>query len=137
MYEIKATHTLKNIMKDYFIGIKKPIAWCTSVGPAELLRSFGFEVYFPENHGALLGATRAATDLIPEAGKLGYSNHICSYTTSDIGSYMSKKTPLQSHYGLQGIPKPDLLVYNTNQCREVEVWFSFYEKKNKSSTSRH
>ncbi len=77
----------------------------------------------------MLGATRAATDLIPEAGKLGYSNHICSYTTSDIGSYLSGKTPLQSHYGLQGIPKPDLIVYNTNQCREVEDWFNYFAKE--------
>jgi hypothetical protein len=37
----------------------KKVAWCTSVGPAELLRSFGFLVYFPENHGALLGSSRA------------------------------------------------------------------------------
>lgn len=131
MYEIKSTQLLKKVMNDYFTGFNnaKKIAWCTSVGPAELLRSFGFEVYFPENHGALLGATRAATDLIPEAGKLGYSNHICSYTTSDIGSYLSGKTPLQSHYGLQGIPKPDLIVYNTNQCREVEDWFNYFAKE--------
>lgn len=120
---------LKKVMGDYFRSLEnteKKIAWCTSVGPAELLRSFGFEVYFPENHGALLGATRSATDLIPEAGKKGFSNHICSYTTSDIGSFLSGRTPLQTHYGLSGIPRPDLIVYNTNQCREVEDWFTFY-----------
>lgn len=116
-------------MSDYFQSLEntdRKIAWCTSVGPAELLRSFGFEVYFPENHGALLGASRQATDLIPEAGKKGFSNHICSYTTSDIGSFLSGRTPLHSHYGMTGIPKPDLIVYNTNQCREVEDWFTFY-----------
>jgi len=129
MYEIKATHTLKNIMKDYFTGIKKPVAWCTSVGPAELLRSFGFEVYFPENHGALLGATRAAGDYIPVATKLGYSSDICSYLTSDIGAYISKETPLKKQYGLNSIPAPDLIVYNTNQCREVQDWFSFFSKE--------
>ena len=129
MYEIKAARELKKIMSDYFTQMQSPVAWCTSVGPCELLRSFGFEVYFPENHGALLGATRTATDFIPEAGKLGFSNHVCSYTTSDIGSYLSGKTPLQSHYGMKGIPKPDLIVYNTNQCREVEDWFSFYAKQ--------
>jgi benzoyl-CoA reductase/2-hydroxyglutaryl-CoA dehydratase subunit BcrC/BadD/HgdB len=129
MFEIKATKELKKVMTDYFQGIKSPVAWCTSVGPAELLRSFGFEVYFPENHGALLGATRSATDLIPEAGKLGFSNHICSYTTADIGSYLTGKTPLQKHYGMAGIPKPDLIVYNTNQCREVQDWFSYYAKE--------
>ena len=43
MYEINASKELKKVMTDYFQGIKSPVAWCTSVGPAELLRSFGFE----------------------------------------------------------------------------------------------
>jgi benzoyl-CoA reductase/2-hydroxyglutaryl-CoA dehydratase subunit BcrC/BadD/HgdB len=115
-------------MNNYFLSLSQApkIAWCTSVGPAELLRSFGFEVYFPENHGALLGATHKAVDYIPEAVKCGYSGHICSYTTSDIGAYLSNETPLSTHYGLEKIPQPDLIVYNTNQCREVEDWFTFY-----------
>jgi benzoyl-CoA reductase/2-hydroxyglutaryl-CoA dehydratase subunit BcrC/BadD/HgdB len=129
MLEINSTGLLKKVMNDYFAGMKngeKKIAWCTSVGPAELLRSFGFEVYFPENHGALLGATRTAEEFIPYAQKNGYSNQICSYTTSDIGAFLCKKTPLTKHYGLDNIPKPDLIVYCTSQCREVEDWFSFY-----------
>ncbi len=132
MYELKSTAILKNLMRDYFLSLetgRKKIAWCTSVGPAELLRSFGFDVYFPENHGALLGATRTATDLISSAVKCGYSNHICSYTTSDIGSFISGKSPLKNQYGMEGIPKPDLIVYNTNQCREVQDWFSFFAKQ--------
>ena len=129
MLEIKSSKLLKDVMKNYFAGMsggEKKIAWCTSVGPAELLRSFGFEVYFPENHGALLGATREAGDYIPVSAKYGYSNQICSYTTSDIGAFISNSTPLKKHYGLESIPKPDLIVYNTNQCREVEDWFSYY-----------
>ncbi len=130
-YKIKSTETMKRIMGEYFISLdettrQKKVAWCTSVGPAELLRSFGFEVYFPENHGALLGATRTAMDFIPEAVKCGYSGHVCSYTTADIGSYLKKETPLQKHYGLKGAPKPDLIAYNTNQCREVQDWFRFF-----------
>lgn len=129
MIELKSAKFLKEVMKNYFTGMEgnnNKIAWCTSVGPAELLRSFGFEVYFPENHGALLGAARKAVDVIPVSAKYGYSNQICSYTTSDIGSFLSNDTPLKKHYGLQGIPKPDIIVYNTNQCREVEDWFNFY-----------
>ena len=129
MYKIKATDTMKKIMGEYFSSLesgKKKIAWCTSVGPAELLRSFGFEVYFPENHGALMGATRTAMDYIPEAVKCGYSGHVCSYTTADIGSYLKHDSPLKTHYGLQGQPKPDLIAYNTNQCREVQDWFQFF-----------
>ncbi|MCP3931270.1 MAG: 2-hydroxyacyl-CoA dehydratase [Bacteroidetes bacterium] len=120
---------MKEVMRNYFLDLdsgKNKVAWCTSVGPAELLRSFGFEVYFPENHGALLGATRKAMDHIPEAVKCGYSGHICSYTTSDIGSFLKNKTPLQTHYGMAGVPRPDIIAYNTNQCREVEDWFTFY-----------
>ncbi len=128
-YKIQATKKLKEIMGEYFRSFqekKTPVAWCTSVGPAELLRSFGFQVYFPENHGALLGASRTAGDYIPAAIKAGFSGHVCSYTTSDIGAFLSNQTPLQKHYGLPNIPKPDLITYNTNQCREVEDWFSFY-----------
>lgn len=132
MYEIKATKVLRELMSDYYQSLgnhNKKIAWCTSVGPAELLRSFGFEVYFPENHGALLGASRTAGDYIPTAAKLGYSNDICSYLTSDIGAYLHKQTPLSKHYSLDSIPKPDLIVYSTNQCREVQDWFTYFSNE--------
>ncbi|MCC6815277.1 MAG: 2-hydroxyacyl-CoA dehydratase [Saprospiraceae bacterium] len=131
MYSLESTSLLKKIMKDYFqsFNVSKKIAWCTSVGPAELLRSFGFQVYFPENHGALLGATRLAGENIPATINLGYSGDICSYLTSDIGAYLNKQTPLLAHYGLNSIPKPDLIVYNTNQCREVQDWFNFYARE--------
>ncbi len=131
-YKIQSAKLLKEVMGNYFLAMKdtsKKMAWCTSVGPAELLRSFGFEVHFPENHGALLGATRTANDFIPEAAKLGYSNDICSYLTADIGSYLKKQTPLSEHYGLKGAPTPDLIVYSTNQCREVQDWFTYFAKE--------
>ncbi|MBM2813450.1 MAG: Benzoyl-CoA reductase/2-hydroxyglutaryl-CoA dehydratase subunit, BcrC/BadD/HgdB [Ignavibacteria bacterium] len=132
MHKIESSKKLKEIMSDYFVGMGVPgkkFAWCTSVGPAELLRSFGFEVYFPENHGALLGTTRTCHDFIPVAAEIGYSSDICSYLTSDIGSYISKNTPLMKHYGLEGVPKPDILVYNTNQCREVQDWFTYFARE--------
>lgn len=131
-YKIKTAKLMKEIMGNYFLGMKdtnKKYAWCTSVGPAELLRSFGFEIHFPENHGALLGATRTAGDLIPESAKLGYATDICSYLTADIGSYLKKQTPMQEHYGLEGPPNPSIIVYNTNQCREVQDWFTYFGKE--------
>ncbi|MEK6625378.1 MAG: 2-hydroxyacyl-CoA dehydratase family protein, partial [Bdellovibrionota bacterium] len=100
-----------------------------SVGPSEILTAMGFQVYYPENHGALLGATRASADLLGSAHALGYSQDICSYLTSDIGSYLKKETPLTKAYGVAGPPKPDLLVYATNQCHEVQDWFSFYARE--------
>ncbi len=106
----------------------KKTAWCTSVGPAELLRALGFNVYFPENHGAMLGASRMAGDLIPLANARGFSPEICSYLTSDIGSYLKGQSPLQK-MGLSGPPKPDVLLFNTNQCRDVKDWFQFYARE--------
>ncbi len=135
--KIKAAAKMKQIMSDHFYELDKAmksktqkIAWCTSVGPAELLRSMGFLVYFPENHGAILGATRQATDFIPIANSIGYSPEICSYLTSDVGAYLKKKTPLSQVYpGIESVPKPDILVFNTNQCRDVQDWFSFYARE--------
>jgi len=135
--KIAAAKTMKKIMADHFYGADKAakegqpkVAWCTSVGPAELLNAMGFFVYYPENHGAMLGATRMATDLIPAANAIGYSPDICSYLTSDVGSYLKKETPLQKAYeGIESIPKADVLVYNTNQCRDVKDWFEFYGRE--------
>jgi benzoyl-CoA reductase/2-hydroxyglutaryl-CoA dehydratase subunit BcrC/BadD/HgdB len=125
-------------MADHFLDMDRAvkegtqkIAWCTSVGPAELLRGMGFLVYFPENHGAMLGATRMATECIPAANAIGYSPEICSYLTSDVGSYLKKNTPLKKAYGIESVPKPDVLVFNTNQCRDVKDWFSWYAREMK------
>src|SRR4030067_205013 len=77
----------------------------------------------------MLGSTRLASDYIPLAVANGYSPEICSYLTSDIGAYLKGETPLTKAYGIKSIPKPDVLVYNTNQCRDVYDWFNFYAKE--------
>lgn len=127
---------MKNILKEYFkeldqagVSPDTKVAWCSSAGPAELLRAFGMKVYFPENHSAIIGAQRFATDMIPIANAQGYSPDICTYLTSDIGSYLRGFTPLTEMYGMKTVPKPDVLVYNTNQCRDVQDWFRFYAKQ--------
>ena len=132
---IQAAKDCRQLMADHFYELdaaakagRPKIAWCTSVGPAELLRAMGFLVYFPENHGAMLGSTRMAADLIPSANAVGYSPDICSYLTSDIGSYLRRETPLQKAYNME-VPKPDVLVYNTNQCRDVQDWFAWYSRE--------
>jgi len=135
--KLVAASDISQFMADHFYELDRAskagnpkIAWCTSVGPAELLRAMGFLVFFPENHSAMLGATRMATDLIPDANALGYSPDICSYLTADIGAFLRGVTPLAKAYdGITTIPKPDVLVFNTNQCRDVQDWFSWYGEK--------
>jgi benzoyl-CoA reductase/2-hydroxyglutaryl-CoA dehydratase subunit BcrC/BadD/HgdB len=135
--KIQATGFMRKIMADYFYEMDNAakagspkIAWCTSVGPAELLLSLGFLVYYPENHGAMLGSTRQAMDYIPVANSVGYSPDICSYLTSDVGAFIKGETPLSRAYeGIEGVPRPDVLVYNTNQCRDVQDWFCWYSRE--------
>ena len=129
MPHLKSQQMLKPLLTEYFTGLKAPVAWCTSVGPAEILRALGFEVYFPENHGALLGASRTAGKYIPKAHQAGFAGEICSYLTSDIGAWLSGETPLTRAYGISEVPKPDLIVFNTNQCREVAEWFNFFSRE--------
>ena len=135
--KIEATGLMNKYMADYFYELdrasksgEKKIAWCTSVGPAELLLSMGFLVYYPENHGALLGTSRMASEVIPNANAIGYSPDICSYLTADVGAYIKGITPLSKAFeGIEGVPKPDVLVYNTNQCRDVKDWFAWYSRE--------
>lgn len=133
--QFQSRHQMKSLLAAHFRELGEAaadpgrrVAWCTSVGPAELLRSFGFEVYFPENHGAMLGASRRANQYIPRANAAGYSPDICSYLTSDVGAFLAGETPLTEAYGLASVPRPDVLVYNTNQCRDVRDWFGFYAR---------
>ena len=135
--KLKAASEISRFMADYYHELDKAskkglpkIAWCTSVGPAEILRALGFLVYFPETHAAMLGAMRMSTELIPEANALGYSPDICSYLTADIDAFLRGVTPLSKVYqGIEDVPKPDVLVFNTNQCRDVQDWFAWYGKK--------
>ena len=135
--KIEATKLMNKYMSDYFYELDKAaktgdekVAWCTSVGPSELLLSMGFKVYYPENHGALLGTSRLAAEVIPDANAIGYSPDICSYLTSDIGAYIKGITPLSKAFeGIENVPKPDVLIYNTNQCRDVKDWFAWYSRE--------
>ena len=134
---LKTATDIAKFMADYYYELdgasksgSRKIAWCTSVGPAEILRSMGFLTYFPETHSALLGTRKVAADYIPSANAVGYSPDICSYLTSDIGAYIKGETPLSKAFpGIERIPGGDVFVYNTNQCRDVQDWFSWYSNR--------
>lgn len=135
MSDIRSTAALRETMGAYYRSLgdaaerkTAPVAWCTSVGPTELLRALGFAVFFPENHAAMLGAARTAQRYMPLAHAQGYSQDICSYLTSDIGAYLAGETPL-SAFGLSSTPRADVLVFNTNQCRDVRDWFEWYGRR--------
>jgi benzoyl-CoA reductase/2-hydroxyglutaryl-CoA dehydratase subunit BcrC/BadD/HgdB len=134
---LKTASDIARFMAEYYYQLdeatrsgSRKIAWCTSVGPAEILKSMGFLTYFPETHAALIGTRKLAADFIPSANAIGYSPDICSYLTADIGSYLKGVTPLAKTFpGIERIPGAHVFVYNTNQCRDVQDWFSWYSKE--------
>jgi benzoyl-CoA reductase/2-hydroxyglutaryl-CoA dehydratase subunit BcrC/BadD/HgdB len=134
--EIRAQRRLRDLLRDYFLDLDaasrdpaRGVAWCSSVGPCEILAALGYAVYFPENHGALLGARKVSHQYIPHAVNAGYCAESCSYMNSDIGAALAGYSPLQEAYDLPGPPAPSVLVYSTNQCREVQDWWSFFGRR--------
>lgn len=136
MKPIVATAQMKTLLSDHYRDLARAsqqgdqkVAWCSSVGPAEVLLAAGYHVYFPENHTAMIGAKRLSTRYIDRANAHGYSPEICAYLTTDIGAHLMGETPFKDAFGMEAPPRPDVLVYNTNQCRELQDWFAFYGRE--------
>jgi len=124
---IEIFNLLKEFLKGYYLSFleeKKPVAYLSAMAPQELFRSFGFNVFLPENHSAYLGAKRKTEFFIKRSIQEGFSPEICTYLLTDIGSHLEEKFGFEE-YGLEKIPKPDILCYSTNQCYEIGEWFKF------------
>ena len=97
---LRASQKMKELMTRYYMGAKmaegtdKKIAWITSGGPVEPLIAADIIPVYPENHGAMLGASRLSVELCEVAEGLGYSRDLCSYARGDIGSALTKKSPI-------------------------------------------
>ena len=125
---LEASTRLRWLMTEhYFAGRYAegavPVAWVTSGAPVEILRTFGFHTFYPENHAALCGVQREAVDLSGVAEKRGYSIDLCSYARTDIGSVLSGRTPVGK------VPRPDLLVACTNICQTVLLWYRVLQQE--------
>jgi len=121
--KIKAAGKMKEIMTSYYIDAKtagqtgKKVAWITSGGPVEPLIAMDIIPVYPENHGAMIGASKMGVDLCLKAEEMGYSSDLCSYARSDIGCAPVNGGPIG------GLPKPDMLVCCNNICGTVLKWY--------------
>jgi len=121
--KIKATEQMKQLMIDYYIdakaaeGTDKPVCWITSGGPVEFLIAMDVIPVYPENHGAMCGASRMSVELAEVAEKMGFSRDVCSYARGDIGSAITHGGPIG------GLPKPDFLLACNNICGTVFKWY--------------
>jgi len=121
--KIKSVKQMKDIMTAYYIDAKtaeetgKKVAWITSGGPVEPLIAMDVIPVYPENHGAMIGASKMGVDLCEKAEEMGYSRDLCSYAMADIACATVNGGPIG------GLPKPDMLVCSTNICGTVLKWY--------------
>jgi len=121
--KIHATEDMKKLMTDYYIqaktapGTEKKICWITSGGPVEFLIAMDVIPVYPENHGAMCGASRTSVQLAEVAEEMGFSRDLCSYARLDIGQAVTGGGPIG------GLPRPDFLLCCNNICGTVLKWY--------------
>jgi 2-dehydropantoate 2-reductase len=127
---------LKELVNDYYRDLQtasddpnRRVAYVSGMGPVEILRAMGLTPYFPENHAALIGASRQTGRYIPRALAEGFSQFASSALACDVGALLVGDSPLVSVYGIDGPPDPDVLVYNTNYGQRFIQWFNYYAKR--------
>jgi len=114
---------MRDIMTSYYIEAKsakeagKKVAWITSGGPVEPLIAMDIIPVYPENHGAMIGASKMGGDLCEKAGVMGYSDDLCSYARADIACSLVGGGPIG------GLPAPDMLICCNNICGTVLKWY--------------
>ncbi|MGZ6275777.1 MAG: 2-hydroxyacyl-CoA dehydratase subunit D [Syntrophales bacterium] len=120
---LKKKKKMKEIMMVYYMEAKsarisgRKVAWITSGGPVEPLIAMDVIPVYPENHGAMIGASKMGTDLCEKSESMGYSSDLCSYARSDIACATVNGGPIG------GLPRPDMLICCNNICGTVLKWY--------------
>jgi len=121
--KIKSVKKMKDIMTTYYIEAKmaeqtgKKVAWITSGGPVEPLIAMDVIPVYPENHGAMIGASKMGVEFCEKAETMGYANDLCSYARCDISCATVNGGPIG------GLPRPDMLICCNNICGTVLKWY--------------
>jgi len=101
------------------------VVWGAIVVPPELFLGFENVVFcVPESHAALCAGKGVGADQCLKAEALGYSMDLCSYARIDIGCLSDgyKDSPTF------GLPRPDLLVSDNNNCSLLVKWFDVHRR---------
>jgi benzoyl-CoA reductase/2-hydroxyglutaryl-CoA dehydratase subunit BcrC/BadD/HgdB len=101
------------------------VVWIAIVVPAELFAGFDNVVYaVPESHAAMSSGKGVGTLQCEKAEKAGFSTDLCSYARIDIGTALDGGRDSPTF----GMPRPHLLVSNTNNCSLLAKWFDVYHR---------
>lgn len=104
----------------------KFVVWIAIVVPIELLKGFDdVVVVIPESHSAMCSARKVGAVQAEKAESWGYSQDICSYARIDLGTVLDggKGSPVK------GLPKPDLLISDNDNCSLLVKWFDVYHRE--------
>jgi len=118
------------IMDDYLrlhqrAGEGAFVVWIAIVVPAELFAGFENVVYaVPESHAAMSAGKGVGALQCESAEQKGYSPDLCSYARIDLGTAFKDGRDSPSF----GLPRPDLLVSNNNNCSLLAKWFDVYHR---------
>lgn len=100
-------------------GRKKPVAYMLVGGNlTEIVRSFGYDVVFPEIVALNCAIKHQSLDNILHAESLGYGLDVCGYVKNDIGLQ-----DLGGSTSFGKIPRPDLLVCSFSGCYVYVKWW--------------
>jgi benzoyl-CoA reductase subunit B len=102
----------------------QPVAYIFVMGNAvEILRSFGFELVFPEINSLQTGVRKMAPDFLAKAEDYGFSPDVCSYVKADVGLMLSD----MQHPSGTRIPKPDIAIASS-LCNVYIKWAEIWER---------
>jgi len=130
---LESTRRLKELMHAYYLDLhaaaqdpQRLVAACSGLAPVEIVRALDIVPYFPENHAALIGASRQSARYLARATAEGFSQFASSAMRADIGALLEGSSPLVAAHHIPGPPRPDVVVYSTNTGHELLRWFEFY-----------
>lgn len=121
----------REMVEEYYAGLndaggkRKPVAYMLVGGNlTELVRSFGYEVVFPEIVALNCAIKHASLPNILHAESQGYGLDVCGYVKNDLGlQELGGETPF-GH-----IPPPDLLVCSFSGCYVYVKWWEALAEK--------
>lgn len=123
---------LSRLMTEYYQSLHQRasegafVVWIAIVVPAELFAGFDNVVYaVPESHAAMSAGKGVGPLQSEKAEQMGYSADLCSYARIDLGTAFDGGRDSPTF----GLPKPDLLVSNNNNCSLLVKWFDVYHRQ--------
>ncbi len=117
------------LMRDWFASLDaagrrgEPAAYVFVMGSlAEVLRSFGIHLVFPEIHALQTAVRHVAHEYLGAAEDYGYSPDICGYVKADVAVQLQ-----DGRHPMGRIPKPSLALA-TNACNTYVKWGEIWER---------